>query len=88
MAQQIMNWALAQKGVSSGRVDIVQEIISLYSVYEEQLEKLQHSSMYVPGARNLQQSNIGSKGSDNTSYRTLKKVGSSRNIGRLSLQSN
>jgi len=51
MAQQILNWALAQKGVSSGRVDIVQEIISLYSVYEEQLEKLQFSSTHLPHLR-------------------------------------
>jgi DNA-binding Lrp family transcriptional regulator len=52
-AQQILNWALAQKGVSSGRVDIVQEIISLYSVYEEQLEKLQHMRSYVPHSKIL-----------------------------------
>jgi len=53
MAQQILNWALAQKGVSSGRIDIVQEIISLYSVYEEQLEKLRHSFAYVPHTKTL-----------------------------------
>jgi len=52
-AQQILNWALAQKGVSSGRIDIVQEIISLYSVYEEQLEKFQHSSAYAPHTKTL-----------------------------------
>jgi DNA-binding Lrp family transcriptional regulator len=45
MAQQILDWALDRKGVSSGRIDIVQEVISLYSVYEEQLEKLQHSAV-------------------------------------------
>jgi len=50
-AQQILNWALARKGVSSGRLDIVQEVISLYGVYEDQLEKLQHSSAYAPHAR-------------------------------------
>ena len=54
MAQQILNWALARKGVSNGRLDIVQEVISLYDVYDEQLEKLQHSSAYVPHARSLQ----------------------------------
>jgi DNA-binding Lrp family transcriptional regulator len=48
MAQQILNWALAQEGVSNGRIDIVQEVMSLYGVYEEQLEKLQHSSAFVP----------------------------------------
>jgi len=52
-ADQILKWALAQKGVSKGRVDIVQEIISQYSVYEEQLEKLQRISAHEPRARNL-----------------------------------
>jgi len=47
MAQEILDWALAQKGVSSGRIDIVQEVISLYSVYEEQLEKLRRSLAYA-----------------------------------------
>ncbi|MFI5420583.1 MAG: AsnC family transcriptional regulator [Nitrososphaerales archaeon] len=42
MAQQILTWAVAQKGVSRGRIDIVQDVISLYSVYEEQLEKLRN----------------------------------------------
>jgi hypothetical protein len=51
MARQILNWALARKGVSNGRLDIVQEVISLYGVYDEQLEKLQHSSSYEPHAR-------------------------------------
>ncbi|MDA4130184.1 MAG: AsnC family transcriptional regulator [Thaumarchaeota archaeon] len=45
MAQQVLDWALDRTGVSSGRIDIVQEVISLYSVYEEQLEKLQHRSL-------------------------------------------
>lgn len=53
MAQQILNWALALKGVSNGRLDIVQEVISLYGVYDEQLEKLQRSSAYVPYKRTL-----------------------------------
>jgi DNA-binding Lrp family transcriptional regulator len=54
MAQQILNWALARNGVSKGRLDIVQEVISLYGVYDEQLEKLQNSSAYAPHARTLQ----------------------------------
>jgi len=43
LAEPILNWALAQAGVSNGRIDVVQEVISLYGVYEEQLEKLERN---------------------------------------------
>ncbi len=50
-AQDILNWALTQEGVSEGRIDIVQEVISLYGVYEEQLEKLERGPSYLPNTR-------------------------------------
>ena len=40
-AEPILAWTLAQDGVSKGRIDIVQEVISQYAVYEEQLDKLE-----------------------------------------------
>ena len=46
-AQQTLDWALGHKGISSGRIDIVQEVISLYSVYEEQLQKVHLSPAFV-----------------------------------------
>ena len=52
-AQDILNWALTQEGVSEGRIDIVQEVISVYSVYEEQLEKLQRGPSSLPNMRPL-----------------------------------
>jgi DNA-binding Lrp family transcriptional regulator len=58
MAHEILNWALAQEGVSKGRIDIVQEVISLYGVYGEQLEKLQRSSAFVPYARSKMSRNF------------------------------
>jgi len=42
--QEVLDWTLAQEGVSEARIDIVQEVISLYGVYEEQLEMLQKGS--------------------------------------------
>lgn len=52
-AQETLNWALAQEGVSEARIDIVQEVISLYGVYEDQLDKLQQGPSYLPNTRPL-----------------------------------
>lgn len=51
MAERVVNLALAHGGVSAGRVDIVQDLTSLYGVYEEQLERLEHSPAYAPSVR-------------------------------------
>ena len=42
-AKEILRWALQVPGIASGRVDLVEEIIYRYDVFEEQLEKLERN---------------------------------------------
>lgn len=51
--REILDWTLQLPNVAGGRIDIVQDVISIYGVYEEQLEKLRRSRYYAPSARRM-----------------------------------
>jgi DNA-binding Lrp family transcriptional regulator len=48
---ELLEWVSQLPNVKGARIDIVQDVISVYSVYEEQLERLLVSRHYAPAVR-------------------------------------
>jgi hypothetical protein len=51
--REIFDWAMKLPNVTDGRIDIIQDVISSYEVYKEQLEKLLTSRYHAPSASSI-----------------------------------